>query len=99
MVGHVDALVSSVKDVTGQHEQLRVRYERLEREYQELHEAGSRLGSPAWCPGNMLCDAFYEVADPVKVSSRSSFESRGRVSRGSSSFYSRSWWRAGLAGA
>jgi hypothetical protein len=52
-------------------------------------------------------DFFYEVADPVKCllllllsfSSCVSMGSAARVSRGSSSFYSRSHWRARLAGA
>ena len=51
--------------------------------------------------------AFYEVADPVKCllllllsfSSCVSMGSASRVSRGSSAFYSRSHWRARLAGA
>ena len=50
--------------------------------------------------------SFYEVADPVKClplllsfSSCVSMGSASRVSRGSSSFYSRSHWRARLAGA
>jgi hypothetical protein len=63
------------------------------------HVAGARKG---------VFTAFYEVADPVKClllllllsfSSCVSMGSASRVSRGSSAFYSRSHWRARLAGA